>query len=138
MKVAEEILSYCTKCKIDLAHAVVAMQGDRAVRVMCKTCKGEHAYRAPKGITDPSQIPVKKKSEKATKTVTSVAEEWETKMAQFKNSPIRDYSTKAVFKLGERIEHPTFGTGLVEKLVHPNKIEVIFKTEIKLLICAPS
>ncbi|MCM0606663.1 MAG: hypothetical protein KA715_11280 [Xanthomonadaceae bacterium] len=137
MKVAEEIISFCTKCKIDLAHAVVAMQGDRAVRVMCKTCKGEHAYRAPKGITDPSMAP-KKKSERVSKTVVTVAEDWETKMALHKNSPVKDYSTKNQYKAGERIEHPSFGTGLVEKLIHPNKIEVIFKTEIKMLICAPS
>lgn len=139
VKVAEEILSYCTKCRIDLAHTVMAMQGDRVVKVACKTCKGEHTYRAPKGITDPSMNPPKKtRGEKVAKVVTSVAEEWEARMAAAKNAPIKDYSTKAQYKVGERVEHPTFGTGLVEKMVHPNKIEVIFKTDVKLLIYTPN
>lgn len=138
VKVAEEIISYCTKCRIDLAHTVMAMQGDRVIRVICKTCRGEHAYRSPKGITDPSMNPVKVKKESVAKTVVSMAEEWEKRMAEHRNTPVKDYSVKTGFKTGDRIEHPTFGTGLVEKTFHPNKIEVIFKTEIKLLIHTPS
>ena len=50
MKVAEEMLAYCSSCKMDLAHTVSAMKGDRAVRVVCNTCKKDHAYKAPKGM----------------------------------------------------------------------------------------
>lgn len=139
VKVAQEILSFCTKCRMDLSHTVVAMQGDRVVRVICKTCRGEHAYRAPKGVNDPALAPAKiTRAARAEKQVISMAEEWESRMATHKNVPIKDYSFRTAYKAGERIEHPTFGTGFIEKVVHPNKIEVIFKTEIKLLIHTPS
>jgi hypothetical protein len=137
VKVAEETLAYCSKCRIDLAHTVVAMQGDRILRVFCKTCKTEHAFKAPKGVTDPSMAPPPKtRKTAAPKSVHSVAEEWEKLMAIHKNVPIKNYSTKGSFSVGDRIEHPSFGTGLVEKLLHPNKVEVLFKTDIKILICA--
>src|SRR5262245_2145312 len=58
--VGKEILAYCTSCKMDLAHLVVAMKGDQAAKVECKTCKKTHAFKAPKGITEPAKKPAKK------------------------------------------------------------------------------
>ena len=51
--VAKETLAYCTSCKMDLNHIIVAMKGDRIAKVQCLTCKKEHNFRAPKGATEP-------------------------------------------------------------------------------------
>src|SRR2546430_558382 len=39
---------WCTKCRMDLLHRVIAMNGDKIVRVECLTCRGHHNYRKPK------------------------------------------------------------------------------------------
>ncbi|MBY0470844.1 hypothetical protein K2X30_06700 [bacterium] len=137
--VAKEALAYCTSCKMDLAHTVVAMKGDRVAKVQCKTCKKEHAYKAPKGITEPTAEKPKaaRKSKKAAAAEAAgnpIELEWEKLMNTHKANPFKSYNTKGNFTLGDKINHPTFGEGIVGRLIYPNKIEVIFRSELKVLI----
>ena len=137
--VGKEALAYCTSCKMDLNHTVVALKGDRIAKVQCLTCKKEHVYRAPKGITEPGQKPAKatrarKKKDAEVEQTVSVEAEWEKLMAQHRDAPLKPYSTKANFALGDKLSHPTFGDGIVGKLIYPNKLEVIFRTDVKVLI----
>lgn len=139
--VAKEVLAYCTSCKMDLGHIVVAMQGDRIAKVQCKTCKKEHVYKAPKGVTEPTAAPAKKSRAKKASGDSApesnpIELEWEKLMATHKNAPLKQYTTKGVFLLGDKINHPNFGEGIVGKLIYPNKIEVIFRTDLKILIYA--
>lgn len=142
MKVAEEILSYCTRCRMDLSHTVVAMQGDRAVRVQCKTCRSDHAYRAPKGAKEPlpKGSPLARsgggKAAAEKKEVVTVEAEWQKLMAQSKAVAPKNYDARASFKAGDRVLHPTFGEGIVEKTVYPNKVQVVFRMDIKTLVHA--
>ena len=48
----DEVDSKCTKCKLILAHTIVAMVGDQIARVKCNTCGGEHAYRPPPSASE--------------------------------------------------------------------------------------
>jgi hypothetical protein len=141
--VASETLAYCTSCKIDLNHIVVAMKGDRIAKVQCLTCKKEHNYRTPKGLTTPKAPKAKssragsKKSDTAdTQHSTSIEAEWEKLMHSHRELPSKPYLAKGHFGLGDKINHPSFGDGIVGKLIYPNKLEVIFKTFIKILIHA--
>jgi hypothetical protein len=130
--VAKETLSYCTSCKMDLNHVIVAMKGDRIAKVQCLTCKKEHMYKAPKGVTTPKAK--KKKADADQPTHTSIEAEWEKLMSTHKNAQAKPYNTKGFFVLGDKIQHPTFGEGIVGKLIYPNKLEVIFRTDLKVLI----
>ncbi len=70
LSVGKEAIAYCTSCKMDLNHTIVAMHGDRIIKVQCRTCRKDHAYKAPKGIKDPTVAPevrVAKEKEKAAK-----------------------------------------------------------------------
>ena len=134
-----ETLSYCTSCKMDLNHRVVAMQGDRIAKVQCMTCKKEHQYRAPKGVKDPSKAIVAKEKKSKAKAEApavdhSVEAEWRKLMVQHKDTPVRAYSAKTAFALGDKIKHVMFGEGVVNKLIYPNKVEVVFQTDVKVLI----
>jgi hypothetical protein len=135
--VGKETLAYCTSCKMDLGHMIVAMKGDRIAKTQCQTCKKEHAYKAPKGATEP-----KKKRGKAAKSTepesNPVELEWEKLMTTHKDAPTKNYTTKGLFALGDKINHGAFGAGIVGKLIYPNKIEVIFRTDVKVLIHASS
>jgi hypothetical protein len=130
--VASEVLAYCGSCKMDLNAVVVAMKGDRVAKVQCLTCKKEHTFKAAKGVTTPKKTR-KKKSDDAPKGA-SIEAEWEKLMAQHKEAPLKVYNTKGSFILGDKINHATFGEGIVGRLIYPNKIEVIFRTDMKVLI----
>lgn len=123
---------------MDLNHVIAAMQGDRIARVQCRTCKKEHAYKAPKGVTDPAKgkaaAAARREKAAAQPQANPVELEWEKLMAQSKNTPVRQYGAKTQFALGDRLAHPTFGEGIVNKLIYPNKCEVIFRHDVKVLI----
>ena len=134
--VAQEVLSYCTSCKIDLAHTIVSMKGDQVAKVECKTCKKIHAFKTPKGVTEvaPKKKRASKKSSDDGQSASTIEAEWEKLMASHKDAPFKPYGLKSKFALGDKIRHPSFGEGIVGKLIYPNKLEVIFRTDIKVLI----
>ena len=140
LTVAGETLAYCMSCRMDLAHIIMAMKGDQVLRCQCKTCKKEHTYKAPKGVTEPGAAPPakapRKRAEGASKASASVPvdEEWQKVMSKASGVPAKSYSTKEKFRVGEKIAHPTFGEGIVGKHIFPNKIEVLFQTDLKVLI----
>lgn len=143
--VGKETLAYCTRCKMDLTHTIASMIGDRIARVHCKTCRSDHNYRAPKGVTEPGAEGTASSAIRGTRSAprervaaVPVSVAWQTKMSQFKDRPIQVYSAKSKYQMGDRIKHPTFGDGVVEKTIFPNKVEIIFESDIKVLIHAPA
>jgi hypothetical protein len=120
---------------MDLNHVIVAMKGDKIAKVQCLTCKKEHVYRAPKGALEPQTT----KTTRAKKTTEepenhSIEIEWEKLMSAHKDLPLKPYTTRGHFGLGDKLNHPTFGDGIVGKLIYPNKLEVIFRHDVKVLI----
>jgi hypothetical protein len=135
-----EVLAYCGTCKMDLMAVVVAKVGEKIAKVQCKTCKKERAYKAPKGITEPGAEPPAKApgrkraaATEAPKTV-PVEAEWQRLMGESAGKARVKYSPKAKLNLGDVVDHPTFGEGVVMRISYPNKAEIIFKTDMKLLI----
>jgi len=131
-----EIDSYCTKCKLDLNHRIIAMVGEKPKKVECLTCKTHHLYRIPK-----SQAPVAKK--RATRgtaaqrvTLAMKAERellaaWENAISGQPTSAFRSYGIKEVFSPGELIRHTKFGDGLVARVIDRGKVEVLFQAGMK-------
>ncbi|MBL7715316.1 MAG: hypothetical protein JNL01_07580 [Bdellovibrionales bacterium] len=134
--VGKDTLAFCSSCRMDLNHTIVAMQGDQIKRVQCRTCRKEHVYRSPKGVNDPKMAPPPRKTASGASTPrsTPVEVEWARKMAEAKAMTAKVYSAKSSFQLGEKLKHPSFGEGIVSKLMHPNKIEVLFEMDLKVLI----
>lgn len=132
--VGKETLAYCTSCKMDLNHIIVAMKGDRVAKAQCLTCKKEHAFKAPKGATEPKKKRGKAAKDDGPAESNLIEAEWEKLMATHKDAPSKNYNTKGQFALGDKINHTTFGAGIVGKIIYPNKIEVIFRTDVKVLI----
>jgi predicted Ser/Thr protein kinase len=122
---------------MDLGHIIVSMKGDKAAKVECRTCKKTHAFKVAKGATEPKKPKVskakKKAEEAAERNSAEISAEWAKLMNAAKGGP-KNYSPKSKFILGEKIKHTKFGEGVIHRMVHPNKIEVIFETDLKLLI----
>lgn len=129
-KVGVDTLSYCGKCKMELAHVIVSMMGTKPAKVICKTCKSQHNY---KGGAPVSRSRSSTPKTRVPKTTVRAAEYWEQKMAASKAQP-RNYSVKETFKAGDVINHAQFGAGIVEEVRMGGKILVLFRVGDKVLV----
>ncbi|SEK81242.1 hypothetical protein SAMN05444354_102414 [Stigmatella aurantiaca] len=140
-KVGGEVDALCTRCKLTLAHTILAMVGPKIVRVRCNTCGGDHAYRSAPGTTDrPTPAARSSSSSSASRSSSSRAEKAEKVVISFEeqlagkdiaNAP--KYSPKDTYRLDQVIQHPTFGLGLVT-VVRGDKVDIVFKSETKTLV----
>jgi hypothetical protein len=132
--VGSDVEAYCTKCKMVLAHAVVAMEGAKPRRVRCNTCNGEHNYRAAKPV---AKTATAKKTTKAPKKATTkrTRQSWEEVMQEALAKPHKKYNMSGSYGEGDWIEHATFGLGCVQTFTAPNKITVRFTDSTRMLVC---
>jgi hypothetical protein len=130
-KVGGDVLSYCARCKMELAHVIVSMVDGHPAKVMCKTCRSEHRFKRASSM---SPSPRAARSPRPLKTVITASKLWEQKMAENKK-PTRSYDVKASFVSGDLINHDSFGVGLVEE-VKGKKMVVLFRDGEKVLIHA--
>ena len=133
--VGADIESLCSKCG-DVWHVIVAKVGEQIVQVICKECGGRHRYKNPK-------LPPGTKTRTATATKSprpartmKVVERFPTPTVTADlNKPPRPYRASERFAVGERVEHPTFGQGVVEGL-ELGRMTVFFAVGRKVLACA--
>lgn len=129
--VGKEVLSYCNKCKLTLAHLIMSMKSETTIgKVQCKTCQGTHAYKDPSAV----KASKTKRGKKANASTTdSISDIWMDRVAS-SSSKSQKYNIKTKFELGDIIDHPKFGPGVIDKLIDADKIQVIFRHDIKTLI----
>ncbi len=135
--VGSDVEAYCTKCKMILAHAVVAMEGAKPRRVRCNTCNGEHNFRAAKPVAKAASKKADKPA-KAKTTTKRTRQSWDEVMQEALAKPHKRYSMSGSFGEGDWIEHATFGLGCVQSFVPPNKITVRFADTTRMLVCNQS
>ncbi len=140
-----ELDAWCTKCRMDLGHRVVAAVAGVPKRVECLTCRTQHNYRRPKGAKDPlprgtpaaasaassGRSPAAKKLGK--KAAAAVAD-WESKVLGHSPTEFAPYSVKGTFKQGQLLRHKTFGDGYVAEELGDNKLSVVFRDGTKTLV----
>lgn len=132
LTVGKDVLSYCTKCKLNLGHIIVAMKDVKHIaKVKCNTCGTLQAYKDPSISSKQNKTRTKKTLMTPSKII-SVSELWMEKMSSTKKKST-PYAMDAHFVKGDIIDHTKFGPGIVEKVVD-DKIEVIFRHEIKTLV----
>ena len=125
--VAKEIVTICSRCKLELNHIVVRHNIEGIVdRVKCNTCGFEHKYK-----------PAKRKSETVKKRKSplrkkSAEKEYESLMEKNMHIVPVPYSMKASFSEGDIIDHKTFGKGIVLATSF-ERIEVLFQEGLKML-----
>lgn len=128
LKVGGEVDSLCTRCELILAHTIHAMVGPRPVKVECNTCHAVHAYRAPARGSTPSPAP-----RRALKGHTLPFDEaLRTKRLELAVK----YSPKVTFAVDQVIEHPAFGLGFVTAVLGGGKVQVAFRSDVKVLVHA--
>jgi hypothetical protein len=133
-----EIDSWCTRCKMDLMHRIIAMHQGRPARVICQTCFSQHNYRAPRAASknragvvrapnraDPrpgsSRPPTRARSEQERRS------EWESRIAGQALTAFTRYSMERTFREGQLVLHTKFGEGYVVDVREDGKLSVMFR-----------
>ena len=140
IRVGGEIDAVCTRCRMVTNHRIVAMLDGTVKRVICLTCDSQHNYHQPPGEKKRTETKVMRVSKEMKKTAAPaggarVFAQWVKSGEELKETggEARPYNLQAAFAEGEAIAHPKFGLGFVQKVIPPNKIEVMFETEVKTL-----
>jgi len=133
LRVGGDVDAWCTRCKMMLAHTIVAKVGDVPVKVECNTCGSVHKYR-PK---PPGTSRTGKEVARQARQTMEPAESWRNLLeARYIAGvkPVR-YSVSTDLNKGDLVEHPKFGTGVVIAKHGIDKVEVRFEDDIRLLAC---
>ncbi|HSB20426.1 MAG TPA: hypothetical protein VLD85_10495 [Anaeromyxobacteraceae bacterium] len=127
LKVGGEVDSFCSKCDMVLAHTIHAMVGPRPVKVECNTCHAVHAFRAPdRGVR---KKPARPRADRAAMGFDE--------LIRGKNLALAvRYTPQTTYAVDQVIEHPTFGLGFVTDVKDGGKVQVTFRSDVKVLIHA--
>ena len=134
VKVGGEVDAFCTKCQLTLAHTVHAVMAGRPVKVECNTCHGIHRYRGAIGgsAARPSGSVAAKRAAAPARERAPVVP-FEDLLAARKGAA-QPYSAKRTFSVDDVVDHPTFGRGFVSAVRDAGKIEVTFRSDVKVLV----
>ncbi len=151
-KVGGDVDAYCTKCRMDLSHRVIAMVKDDVKRVECLTCHGQHNYRRPASVkaaeaeakarrtlsSSGSSSARKSASSSSARSSSGAAAasktsersaraQWEKAIAGQPATAFRAYRISEKFAVGDLVRHSKFGDGFVSMILDPNKVEIVFE-----------
>jgi len=128
--VGADIEALCSKCG-DVWHVVVAKVGEDVVKVQCKQCSGYHRYKSPHGVSGTKKIATPR-APRATKSA-PVERIARPQVEADLSKPSRAYRPADKYEVGERVDHPTFGQGVVES-ADGGKVTIFFATGRKVLV----
>jgi len=142
-KPGTEVDSWCTKCRMDLLHRIIAMHNGKIIRVECRTCGGHHNYRAPKSAarsanssaprapgagkarsSSPSTSPRRNAAAEAERQREEV---WGKAVLGQPVTSFKSYRATLDLHARELIRHGKFGDGYIVRVVDRQKVEVMFK-----------
>lgn len=131
-KMMDEVVCYCSKCKLELNQRIVRVEEGRPKRVLCLTCNAEHSYRKsapakPGEKTARSQRPPSQKVDQEA--------EWRARLDRPSKNPPKAYAMDKTYLLNDHVDHQLFGVGLVVSLIRPDKISVFFQEGLKTMKC---
>lgn len=118
-RVGGEIDAWCGPCKDLRSHTIVAMVGTEPKQVICQSCGARHNFRLTPARTGKPEAPSPKK--KQTKGEIEARRNEEARTALQKElteaTDVRPFDQKGRYRVGQIIEHPSFGRGKVEHVV---------------------
>jgi len=130
----------CTRCRDIKNHTIVAMVGEKIARVECNTCHGMHNYHPLKPVREPAAARNPQKKAAATRTgkadpAAAALAKWCDLQAGMDPAQAIPYEMTGKYRVQNLLLHPVFGLGIVQLVLPPNKVEVLFREGKKLLRC---
>ncbi|MGH7271804.1 MAG: hypothetical protein ACREJ3_15345 [Polyangiaceae bacterium] len=143
LKVAGEVDSWCTRCRLVLNHRIVSMKSGKAHQVECLTCRTTHLWRAHapgqkvaadgRGArTNSSATPPSGRTPRVTPAART-EQQWAKATLGRNVHDYKPYNVAASFAEGDLIRHKKFGDGVVTRVIDAHKVEVLFRDEARIL-----
>ncbi len=129
VKVGGEVDAFCTRCQLTLAHTVHAVVSGRPVKVECNTCHAVHRNRG--GASNGSSGARAGRPARERAALVAFDE-----LLSAKKGGAQPYSPKRSYVVDDVVDHPIFGRGFVSAVRDPGKIEVTFRSDVKVLVQA--
>lgn len=123
--------AWCTKCKLELGHTIIAIVDNLPKKVKCNTCNAQHNFRAKPSERSRTKS---KSSTRKTRSKETTYEEYLSRLRGGDPANSRKYNTKGNFEKDEIIDHLSFGIGIVLSVIQVNKIRILFKDGPRLLV----
>jgi hypothetical protein len=150
LRVAGEVDSWCTKCRLILNHRIVSMKNGKAHQVECLTCRAQHLWRphAPgekpaaadgagaRGASSSLGLGGSAGRSSRPPRVTQAVrheQQWEKAIAGRGVNEFKAYNVGASFSEGDLLRHKKFGDGVVTRVIDAHKVEVLFRDEARTL-----
>lgn len=129
IRVGDDTMSYCGRCKAERTHTVVALKSDMVpAEVVCRTCDSRHRYRTGEArSTGTASDAARRKSGGGVRRTTTPPGS--------AVKPARPYSAGQTYAEGEHIEHPRYGRGEIVTM-RGGKIDVRFGDGVRTLVHA--
>lgn len=117
----------CTKCRKPTSHIPVPAESAPTL-LECTVCN--HQRKLP-----PASGPKKPAPRRPADPAADERKEWAALAPGMNGSEATNYSMTAACKLKSLIRHPLFGLGLVQRVIGPQKVEVLFADGKKTMRC---
>jgi hypothetical protein len=143
LSAGSEIDAWCTRCRMDLGHRIVALVAGAPKRVVCQTCGGEHTYRAPHNSAPAAGVFVRGKqaatagekrpppagvrAAQRARVEQERYDAWAKRTLGRTVDAFKHYSMELTLSTGELVLHPKFGEGYVELVREDGKVSVMFR-----------
>jgi hypothetical protein len=158
LRVAGEVDSWCTKCRLVLNHRIVSIKNAKPHQVECLTCRAVHLFRphapgekrplgaAAQQRNGGSAVARGQAGEDSRRAGTAAGaravrvtgamrheQQWEKAIAGRAVADFKPYNVAASFAEGDLVKHKKFGDGVVTRVIDSHKVEVLFRDEARTL-----
>ena len=148
LRVAGEVDSWCTKCRLVLNHRIVSIKNAKPHQVECLTCRSQHLWRpnspGAKPATDSAGrlrsassdgAGAKSTAPRGARVTPAMKHEqlWEKAIAGRAVKDFKPYNVSSSFNEGDLLKHKKFGDGVVTRVIDMHKVEVLFRDEARTL-----
>jgi hypothetical protein len=144
LRVAGEVDSWCTRCRLILNHRIVSMAHAKPHQVECLTCRTTHLWR-PKAPGEAAGTAAGERGHPAPASPRGASQhgragsaarherEWEQAVVGRGVLEFKAYNVGTTFAQGDLVRHKKFGDGVVTRVIDGKKVEVLFRDETRTL-----
>ena len=130
---------YCLTCKADTVQTVLEVEGLQIRQVRCEKCNAEEPFRVPRAKTKAGLREVAAKRKTKTRRTRKKPEDPAQifrKLLEGKDLSLAEkYNPKELLEIGQLIEHPQFGIGVVTAVIDAAKASIAFEDRPRVMVC---